>query len=659
MRKTLAVAAREIQERWLLLAGGLALGFVPLVIPHLDGRLNRDAVAPVGLVMAILIGGFAAILAGGTMFVRDAEDGRLAFLLGKPVSWPSIWAGKWAAAALLAGASGLLASIPWMVVFPPETKTSWWSAMANAQGWVFAVSTVVLIIGLANFAMSALRARSAWLVLDLAFLLVAVWAFHRFVVPLVTFGVIDLRGGWSYSLIRTPLALALALLIASAGQLALGRTDPRRAHRALSIGVWAIVFSLLVAAAAWFAWVERATPADLRMPYLVRTAPDGRWVYFEGRANRGGLYSAHFLIDSASGRHLRTLDLRSAPGWWDSSTGFSADGRFAVKWKASSASTALAIVDLGDPQLRPVEVTLEGSAPPTFWTTVSLSIGARTALVVQASTASLVALPSGRALAVSSFAPGRHVAAARLLSETQARLWLSRFDPGVAPPANGPGELQVVDLTAGASPRTATVSTAASLSGLRGEIVPDEDGERLLTLEREHGLVLRRGADGAPLATLLKDAKVDAARFLADNRVAAVSGGGSRIVLRTFAADGTPVKRSDLDPRSWWPGVSLGPEVRPGQVVIATGAPLTFPRADSLVVDVAEGRVVERLVGLRPAPTRLVAGDVQARPASQTVFPPSYFVSGSGQVVRIDFATGERRIVAGPGAPRGERLQGF
>ena len=33
-----------------------------------------------------------------------------------------------------------------------------------------------------------------------------------------------------------------------------------------------------------------------------------------------------------------------------------------------------------------------------------------------------------------------------------------------------------------------------------------------------------------------------------------------------------------------------------------------------------------------------------------------HFFLGRGQLVRIDFSTGERKVVAGPGAPEGERL---
>jgi hypothetical protein len=33
-----------------------------------------------------------------------------------------------------------------------------------------------------------------------------------------------------------------------------------------------------------------------------------------------------------------------------------------------------------------------------------------------------------------------------------------------------------------------------------------------------------------------------------------------------------------------------------------------------------------------------------------------HFFLGRGQLVRIDFSTGERKVVAGPGAPPGERV---
>jgi hypothetical protein len=83
-----------------------------------------------------------------------------------------------------------------------------------------------------------------------------------------------------------------------------------------------------------------------------------------------------------------------------------------------------------------------------------------------------------------------------------------------------------------------------------------------------------------------------------------------------------------------------------------------FAAGETLVVDVETGGVVDRLAGLRPAR----ANSWRWRAAPEDVSPPGavrtahYFTDGEGRLLRIDFATGERKIVAGPGASTGDRL---
>jgi hypothetical protein len=74
---------------------------------------------------------------------------------------------------------------------------------------------------------------------------------------------------------------------------------------------------------------------------------------------------------------------------------------------------------------------------------------------------------------------------------------------------------------------------------------------------------------------------------------------------------------------------------------------------DTIVVDVGDLRVVDRLSGLRPAIAfwGVSAVSPDARPTGV-----QFFRDADGRVVRFDFATRERKIVAGPGAPRGERI---
>ena len=71
-----------------------------------------------GLFGAVGLGAAAAVVIGSSMLARDAANGRLGFLFSRPVPWPAIWAGKWAAALVLVAATGILAAIPWMAAFP-------------------------------------------------------------------------------------------------------------------------------------------------------------------------------------------------------------------------------------------------------------------------------------------------------------------------------------------------------------------------------------------------------------------------------------------------------------------------------------------------------------------------------------------------------------
>ena len=63
--------------------------------------------------------------------------------------------------------------------------------------------------------------------------------------------------------------------------------------------------------------------------------------------------------------------------------------------------------------------------------------------------------------------------------------------------------------------------------------------------------------------------------------------------------------------------------------------------------------MVERLPGLRPAIGFWMAPVVPDEANATTVH---FFRDVEGRVVRIDFTSGERKIVAGPGAQVGERL---
>jgi hypothetical protein len=249
-------------------------------------------------------------------------------------------------------------------------------------------------------------------------------------------------------------------------------------------------------------------------------------------------------------------------------------------------------------------------------------------------------------VATATVIPGWRAVATCFLAEDRIRTW---FVPSLdlrTPWARAPllARVLVFELAASGDTRTELVLLAPQ-PGVAGSpvVIPDAQGGRLLT---DHGgLQLRDGATGSLIATLVEGSGRRSAIFLKDGRVAVVEGGPGQVRLRVFDLNGVPAAEARLDlPAADLP-MDLGPEVTPGRVAV----PSTGGR--TLVVDLATLEVVERIEGLVPAPS--ATGEV-----SSPVHPGGsvHFFLGRGQLVRIDFSTGERKVVAGRGAPPGERI---
>ena len=131
----------------------------------------------------------------------------------------------------------------------------------------------------------------------------------------------------------------------------------------------------------------------------------------------------------------------------------------------------------------------------------------------------------------------------------------------------------------------------------------------------------------------------------------AAVGGPLQPRLRVFDSAGAALGDIDL-PRPPW-GLSLGPEIAPGRILVSCFRSPGFSE-DTLVVDVASRAVVDTLSGLRPAMGFWGAGpEIPAAGGLGTVH---FFRDAEERVVRIDFASGERKVVAGTGAVVGERI---
>ena len=139
-----------------------------------------------------------------------------------------------------------------MAAYPRERGSSW-LGVVDAEGSVFLLILILIGIGAANFNATAFRSRSPWLAVDLALLLFSFWAIRRLVAPLFLFGLMGLKGPLGQLLLLSPLTVALVL--ANAFQLARGRTDIRRAHRAMSIAFWTTIGLALAVAGRDLRWV--------------------------------------------------------------------------------------------------------------------------------------------------------------------------------------------------------------------------------------------------------------------------------------------------------------------------------------------------------------------------------------------------------------------
>jgi hypothetical protein len=415
----------------------------------------------------------------------------------------------------------------------------------------------------------------------------------------------------------------------------------------MSFVFWAVVGLTLAGAAGYWQWVRSAGPADVRVRWLTRD-PGGRWIYVGGAADRGGFYPYALLVDTRTGRWAAPDRDEAGPmlGML-----FSADGRYGALLGTDGRGTAVALTDFAVSPPRVSRVSLESSPPPGWATAFALSPAADLAFTAHETGASIFALPTGRRVATTTIPSGWRPAVVRFVGEGATRTWLVPSSVARRQP-----QMRVVDLAADG--RTATgvfPLTGGGDSQTWRPLIAEPAGRRIVTFDA--GAHLRDGTTGTMLATLAASRRKVEVSLLSDGRVvvaephlASESTTRSDTLLRVFDGDGAPLSEVPLDLRPM--GLSLGPETAPGRLLVSSyQAP--FVDDETLLVDVASGQVVERLRGLRPATESWIAlwSPSATGPASV-----QFFGDAAGRLIRIDFTTGARTIVAGPDAPRGERI---
>jgi hypothetical protein len=620
MRAVLSVATLEMSRRILLLPAALVVGLLPFVVNPLL-KTPSHLVHVIGLAGSFFMVLVVAAILGASAVGADLGAGRLSFFFSRPLAGWAIFAGKVLAAVLLTFSAGLLAALPVHVFSRTLIERPY---ATRLDGFLPLLGLTLFVILGAHFLGVIVRARSPWLILDVALLTSCVWWLDHLVREL---------GGFSDSwmvndpelrvLTRVLWFLAAVLLATGLSQVVIGRTDLVRSHRAASLTFWPLFLVLPIGLALYATWLRVATSADLTQVFPALASRDGRFLSLTGPARGGRI--ASFLIDTEAGLESRR---GSAETWAmvDSLTTFSEDGSRAFWLEVNFEREML----LRSFSLGPSRAAASAAAlhpwPAPFWRREAhLGPGSEQVLLLDPHLSVYDTRSGKRTLWVPDL-PGRPFLAAHFLSASRLRAY-RRSSTGV--------EILEAVLPNGAAAIVGSLPMA--LSSEPNRLVPRlrfDRGRtlllaigyqdlRILVADAREGRVLREVTAGG--------AFVDAA-FLEDGRVAvAEAQGGLRVM---------PVRSGEPEetiPLPSFPGfIPRWIEARPagpGHLVVSLES-FSFVPGRLVVVDLGARKVVrtEEGVSLLGRGHEAFDGTVVLRTKE-----PSF--------LRYDAATGERTVI--------------
>ncbi len=570
MRTVLLVARREIAAMRLVLAGALAAGVMALAAPLLLGLGGatpaadaRDVMAPaVAATFAVAI----ALMYGASCIARDLRERRLSFYFSRPLPAASLWAGKMLAAVVLTVGSAALAVAPALALSGPRMLA--WFLATEA---VWPVALVLALPFLAHAVAIMLSSRSAWLALDFAGLVLVGTAAAASLRAIWLTGASEL-----FELAGLTMAAAAFAALAGAGlvQVAVGRTDPRRGHRALSLALWSALGVATAGLGAWTIFLLHPTPGSLTSNLDPELSAHGSTLVISGGSRWRGDCRSTFVIDTATGRWVRA----GVAQHWNTLAAISGDGSRAAwpDWLGRPGESAAVLVSLAAtrPNSRPEETTLVLS--PDWSGNLALSDdGGRVALV------------DGGVLAVHELPGGRLLTSVRVPRGSRSLAFdgperLRLVIVAETSRSNGPRVPTVysVDVAGGSLVETGRLAPADA----RATVLRTGPGYRaVLVYERRGGdvsLVLRDGRTGHEVAVLgsrslpLPDGELrwpGSTTLLDDGTVVVgeVTPGGAR--LRRFAADGRELAATEL---GRWAALAVGAELMPRRLAVGVAASL-------------------------------------------------------------------------------------
>jgi hypothetical protein len=625
-----AVFEREVAERRMLALLAFGLGLIPLAAPWMPG-VGRENPTELRSAMALALGlglsAVTAILLGGSVISRDLAERRLGFYFSRPLAGWEIWAGKLAAATVLTLGSALLVLLPTALLSGVPGPQSLGAPVA-ATPWLFVGLGLLLVelILLSHAGGVILRARSAWVALDVAgagvFAILGWQAFRR-----LLFAGAFMSVQWvAQALVLLVLA---GLLVAGAVQVINGRTDPRRAHRVLSLALWGLLLAGGLAAQGYARWVLAAAPEDLDLVSQVKVSP-GSWIGVCGW-DRRRWFEPCFLVDVPTGRFVRARSIQ-VPGAIGLAARFSPDGRWAV-WLEPEEGAGRG----GPLRLNRLDLRRPGASP--FQANVWYP-RAPAPLALSPDGSLVAAIQDGR-IVVDEVATGNRLAAVPVRG----------FSDLASLEFAGPGRLRLLGHDGVRDPRdpaaaysiwqiwemdvaTRRLLRTGGFEDHLGSTKWNPDGSRILVLDpRERATALLDGWTGRPLAALAwEGAAPSAVDFLSDGRIAVNASGEGWTEVRIFSPDlSTELRRHRVPGEHLW----LAGQPAPDLLTLETRPPLGRRRWErrSLLLDLATGS------------TRDLGGDLRAQGGS-------LFLGRGGRLLQLDPGTGALRPVLGAKAVR-------
>ena len=325
MHATRAIMARELVARREMLLVAVAAAVIASAMPWmpgLEGYTPDDVRTVSSNGLAVSLGWGLSLLLGATVVGRDLSENRLGFFFARPVSGLAVWWGRMSAALILIWAVEVIVLLPSFFGGGIYVFASWFGG-----GWAAVLGFVampVLLIPLAHAVSVMVRARTAWVFLDLTGCVVAgvaVWLIVRSFWWMGAMIALWVVGGGVF------VTIVVALAVAGAAGLAMGRTELRRTHGVLSVVLWGTLTLGLSAVVAYADWLKDFEPESFVRVDVLSIAPTGEWVEVLGGAPGHLDVSLRCLISTTDDRWLLL------PGGWGSfpkEVVFSLDGSVAV-----------------------------------------------------------------------------------------------------------------------------------------------------------------------------------------------------------------------------------------------------------------------------------------------------------------------------------------